>query len=104
MALVIEAVVVGIVATTGDDVRVTEVEALLPVGSEPSGDPVRLNVSWSRRRGAAVVLTRTARGFETSLGDPDECGRILLNPPDLEIADVSASFFSASARRLAPRE
>ncbi|MEJ7796302.1 MAG: alpha/beta fold hydrolase, partial [Nocardioides sp.] len=123
VVLAIAAVTVAIVTTTGEDgALVTEVEAMVPVGPEPSGDKVALDVSvfspeGEGRRAAVVlahgfggskadlegqarelavegyvVLTYTARGFGES------GGLIHLNSPDYEIEDVSALLDLLAAR------
>ncbi len=119
-ALVVAAVVVGVSAAGDDEVAVREEESSVPVGPEPDGDEVTLDVSVfsppaatpgaddDGRRAAVVlahgfggnkdqqsgqarelaaegyvVLTYTARGFGRS------GGRIHLDSPDYEVADVS---------------
>ncbi|MEJ7834037.1 MAG: alpha/beta fold hydrolase [Nocardioides sp.] len=115
LALAFVAGVVGVaIGSTGDDLRVSEVELDISVGAEPSGETVALDASvfapeGEGRRAAVVlahgfggskddlegqarelaadgyvVLTYSARGFGES------GGLIHLNSPDYEIADVSA--------------
>ncbi len=119
-ALLVVGVVVGVAVSGDDDVAVREEESSVPVGPEPDGEDVALDVSvftpaddapgadGDGRRAAVVlahgfggskaqltgqarelaadgyvVLTYTARGFGRS------GGRIHLDSPDYEIADVS---------------
>ena len=105
----------GVVASgSGPEAEVSQVDIVVPVGPEPSGEQVSLDVSvftadGASGRGPAVVLahgfggskdqlveqarTVAASGFValayTARGFGESGGRIHLDSPDYEIADVS---------------